>query len=244
MMKKPDYHWGDKVHFRFNGNDQPLEGIIEIVDANGTFGQNEEPSYDIAVPEHDHCLYKHIRESDIIQKLPQEPVTRGILQYDPRDDVYSVLYSRDGYAALIDNPLYMEIRIVGTREWLGAYMVDLKSWLGKAVEIRSMPPYLMVWHLGYAHQDDTDMTYEVYYEDANVTLYEGGFVMWKPENLLLRAGKHHVMAEYSKERVFRWDVWDGVMRLCLGKVHAPNKRTLILAEEHLKMLADRNERNE
>ena len=41
-------------------------GSIEIVDQYGTFEQAEEPSYDILVKEENGCLYKHIRESQIM----------------------------------------------------------------------------------------------------------------------------------------------------------------------------------
>lgn len=38
--------------------------MIQIVDAYGTFEQDDEPSYDICVEE-ENCLYKHIRETAI-----------------------------------------------------------------------------------------------------------------------------------------------------------------------------------
>ena len=43
------------------------KGKIMVVDACGTTGQRDEPSYDVYVDE-DHCLYKHIRESEIVSK--------------------------------------------------------------------------------------------------------------------------------------------------------------------------------
>jgi hypothetical protein len=68
MIGKPIYKIGDKVSFWFKEGDEKvtLEGEVYIVDAYGTFEQNEEPSYDIMV-EKSHfrdepCLYKHIRE--------------------------------------------------------------------------------------------------------------------------------------------------------------------------------------
>lgn len=41
--------------------------MIQIVDAYGTIEQEDEPSYDICVEE-ENCLYKHIREPDIVRK--------------------------------------------------------------------------------------------------------------------------------------------------------------------------------
>ena len=43
-------------------------GEVQIVDAYGTFEQNEEPSYDVYVKE-DNCLYKHIRESSLRREI-------------------------------------------------------------------------------------------------------------------------------------------------------------------------------
>ena len=58
----PKYERGDFVEFGWNG--EVLQGVIEIVDAYGTFEQNEEPSYDIGVE--GKGLYKHVRESEVI----------------------------------------------------------------------------------------------------------------------------------------------------------------------------------
>lgn len=260
-MKLPAYSWGDKVEFLFNGTGEPLQGFIEIVDAHGTFFQREEPSYDICVPEKNNCLYKHVPESDIRRKLIKEPVTRGILQYYPSNDMYAVQYSRDGYAVPLDNPSFTEIRLTGTREWISVAFVykempaalkedwmnvsiaSLKEWIGKSVEIRYMPPYMMVCDLIHTHQDDSYMIYEVYREDANVVLYDGGFVMWNPEQMILRGAKHHVSAEYYNERVFRWDVVNGIMRICLGPVADPKPETVENAEEYLKMIREMKERD-
>lgn len=65
---QPKYKWRDCV--RFEIGDKRLEGVIEIVDAWGTFEQNEEPSYDILCKE-ENCLYKHILESEIIERTEQ-----------------------------------------------------------------------------------------------------------------------------------------------------------------------------
>lgn len=48
------------------GDDEKC-GMIQIVDAYGTFEQEDEPSYDICVEE-ENCIYKHIRETAIIRK--------------------------------------------------------------------------------------------------------------------------------------------------------------------------------
>ncbi|MGN1147763.1 MAG: hypothetical protein ACI4TB_05030 [Lachnospiraceae bacterium] len=65
LIDPPKFKRGDSVRFPCRG--QILVGTIEIVDAYGTFEQDEEPSYDILVggTEKD-CLYKHIRESEIL----------------------------------------------------------------------------------------------------------------------------------------------------------------------------------
>lgn len=48
------------------GDDEKC-GMIQIVDVYGTFEQDDEPYYDICVEE-ENCLYKHIRETDIVRK--------------------------------------------------------------------------------------------------------------------------------------------------------------------------------
>jgi hypothetical protein len=45
------------------GDDEKC-GMIQIVDAYGTFEQEDEPSYDICVEE-ENCIYKQIRETAI-----------------------------------------------------------------------------------------------------------------------------------------------------------------------------------
>ena len=79
-MKRPDYKEGDVVRFKLlykhpsddEYQDLILEGTVEIVDAYGTFGQNEEPSYDILIQDPRVCdgsltLVKHIRESSLLR---------------------------------------------------------------------------------------------------------------------------------------------------------------------------------
>lgn len=67
---KPIYKRGDKTGFYITPHKKDEEifciGTIEIIDAYGTFEQNEEPSYDILVENFDEkgpCLVKHVRES-------------------------------------------------------------------------------------------------------------------------------------------------------------------------------------
>lgn len=69
MLGKPKFKIDDVVSFDITDNGQTftLTGKVYIVDAYGTFEQNEEVSYDIMV-EKSHfsgepCLYKHIREN-------------------------------------------------------------------------------------------------------------------------------------------------------------------------------------
>jgi len=77
---KPVYGSGDVVLFKmpqvrdWDGNvileAGEIEGVVEIVDAFGTFEQNFEPSYDIlAVLNGEKTLVKHIPESEVIKKI-------------------------------------------------------------------------------------------------------------------------------------------------------------------------------
>lgn len=66
MLGKPKYKVDDVVKFTIDGKE--YEGEVFIVDAYGTFFQNEEVSYDIMVedsPFGGSCLFKHIRESSL-----------------------------------------------------------------------------------------------------------------------------------------------------------------------------------
>ena len=77
-MDKPKYKRGDKVLFHvpkvvaFDGKEihpeMDIEGVIEIVDAFGTFEQHDEPSYDIYSAEKN-VLYKHLVQSLIKEYL-------------------------------------------------------------------------------------------------------------------------------------------------------------------------------
>ena len=69
MLGKPKYNYDDIVKFKMTHNDKEveIEGTIYIIDAYGTFEQNEEVSYDIMTETspimNEPCLFKHIRES-------------------------------------------------------------------------------------------------------------------------------------------------------------------------------------
>ena len=63
--RKVKFKRNDLVVFKI-GDDEKC-GMIQIVDAYGTFEQEDEPSYDICVEE-ENCIYKHIRETAIIRK--------------------------------------------------------------------------------------------------------------------------------------------------------------------------------
>ena len=66
IMDAPKYKRGDKVRF-LGSKEKQYVGCIEIIDPYGTFEQAEEPSYDILVKGEPGCLYKHIRESQIME---------------------------------------------------------------------------------------------------------------------------------------------------------------------------------
>lgn len=73
MLGKPIYKENDIVKFNLTlSEDSIIEcvGKVYIVDAYGTFEQNEEPSYDIMVDKwldtNEPCLVKHIRESQLV----------------------------------------------------------------------------------------------------------------------------------------------------------------------------------
>lgn len=63
----PRYDYGDTVRFAW-GSDGEKAGVVQIIDAYGTFEQNLEPSYDVYI-ESEQCLYKHICESEILGKV-------------------------------------------------------------------------------------------------------------------------------------------------------------------------------
>ena len=72
ILGRPKYTYGDVVRFKWNDGEKL--GKVYIVDAYGTFEQNDEPSYDVRVEE-ERCLYKHIPESEVVELVaPAEAV--------------------------------------------------------------------------------------------------------------------------------------------------------------------------
>ena len=72
MLGKPKFNYDDYVKFTVDGVE--VIGQIYVIDAYGTFEQNEEVSYDIMVENSPHmggepCLYKHIRESEVEKSI-------------------------------------------------------------------------------------------------------------------------------------------------------------------------------
>ena len=65
MLGKPKYKKGDTLLFRLGNKFH--KGSVFVVDEWGTFGQNLQVSYDLQSEEN--ILYKHIRESQIIDKI-------------------------------------------------------------------------------------------------------------------------------------------------------------------------------
>lgn len=60
------YDYGEPVLFDYY---HTLKiGNVWIIDAHGTFDQNEEVSYDIYVEE-ENCIYKHVRQSFVIKSM-------------------------------------------------------------------------------------------------------------------------------------------------------------------------------
>lgn len=85
MLGKPKFIYGDKVKFLCER--EAKIGIIQIVDAYGTFFQNMEPSYDIMVGVGEkRCLYKHINESLILAKSDDENEILNIVE--AKKDIY------------------------------------------------------------------------------------------------------------------------------------------------------------
>ena len=86
----PIYHTEDVVSFRFHEDDpeEVLEGLILVVDKNGTIEQDEEPSYDIFRFEN-RILYKHIRQSLVLERIRRgsySELEAYHVRYTPRED--------------------------------------------------------------------------------------------------------------------------------------------------------------
>ncbi len=68
MLGKPKFRQEDLVSFNYDieGEIKKIDGVIYVVDAEGTVEQHEEPSYDIeAFFRGEVMLFKHIRESEV-----------------------------------------------------------------------------------------------------------------------------------------------------------------------------------
>ena len=64
-LGQPLYDYDDPVMFSLQdqeGNFVTKHGIVVVVDAYGTFFQNQEASYDIMVPSENGTWYKHVSE--------------------------------------------------------------------------------------------------------------------------------------------------------------------------------------
>ena len=83
-MPKPKYRRGDKVRFCIGENEDILEGEVRIIDKYGTFEQNEEPSYDIYRLENN-TLYKHIRQSSIIERVKETKKVLNLTQTEAKN---------------------------------------------------------------------------------------------------------------------------------------------------------------
>jgi len=67
MIGNPKYTEGDIVKF-FDFYNEEKTGIVAIVDENGTFYDSNNVYYDIHIKE-ENTLYKHICESNLIEKI-------------------------------------------------------------------------------------------------------------------------------------------------------------------------------
>ena len=64
MLGNPKFKFGDKV--KFANLQETKVGIIEIIDANGSWAAPNDPSYDIlTLEENGPCLYKHVTERNV-----------------------------------------------------------------------------------------------------------------------------------------------------------------------------------
>lgn len=67
MIGKPKFKLNEIVKFQLTNDIQKI-GKVYIIDKYGTFFDKSDVSYDIMVEE-ENCLYKHINEKYIIEKL-------------------------------------------------------------------------------------------------------------------------------------------------------------------------------
>lgn len=71
MLGNPKFKREQMVTFSFENNGETIshDGVIYIVDANGTFDQTDEPSYDIEVLlDGQVVLFKHVPESQVTER--------------------------------------------------------------------------------------------------------------------------------------------------------------------------------
>jgi len=71
MLGNPNFKMQDRVSFNIetpNGS-RTIDGVVYVIDANGTDSQRAEPSYDIeALYEGRVILFKHIPESRVVPR--------------------------------------------------------------------------------------------------------------------------------------------------------------------------------
>lgn len=71
MLGQPKFKVEDRVSFTFEieGTSKKIDGVVYVVDAEGTAEQTEEPSYDIeAFYQGEVVLFKHVRESLVTER--------------------------------------------------------------------------------------------------------------------------------------------------------------------------------
>lgn len=75
MIPKFDYYDVVKTNIDIFNDNSVVEGLIFIIDRNGTFEQNEEVSYDVFVI-NKNLLIKHVRESQLsfVRKPTKEEI--------------------------------------------------------------------------------------------------------------------------------------------------------------------------
>ena len=91
MLGQPKFNYNDIVKFKIrmfdNTPEIEVEGSIAIIDAYGTFEQNEEVSYDVYNVK-DNILYKHIGESQLtyVRKGTEEESLDYLYKDPKRED--------------------------------------------------------------------------------------------------------------------------------------------------------------
>lgn len=111
-MENPKYTYGDRVKFKIQ--DRVETGVIEIVDARGTFEQNDEPSYDIFI-EKQNCLYKHILQSSVLEKVGE---SKRVNRTAPKSSENVGPSLNHWHLSKLDNGLYIAHGVVNGHEKL------------------------------------------------------------------------------------------------------------------------------